>query len=209
MFCYLRQAFVNGVIFVFLYIRSDFVDFFGMCTLFHEDHKFPVYVSTLIIVRVSQIPKALRNVTDSEELATFWRTYGRETFREMSVVARGVLGAPTTAAILDRDFADAGNLISTGQCESLGAAYVEMTMFLHGAYDFIPTSIPTLSSEDFEGSIPIRLRDPSLRDEVAGLSGEPLEGQSVDTFLPFGDSDGDQGDCESRAEQIPADWRRA
>ncbi|CAN0511439.1 unnamed protein product, partial [Scytosiphon promiscuus] len=121
----------------------------------------------------------------------FWRTYGRKTFREISEVARAVLGAPATAAVLDRDFGDAGNLTGGGggQCEPLDSAYVEMPMFLHGAYGFIPTSIPALSSEDFEGSIPVRLRDTALRKEVAGLSGEPPEGQSVDALLPFGGSD--------------------
>lgn len=140
----------------------------------------------------------------------FWRTYGRQTFREISEVARGVLGAPATAAVLDRDFGNAGNLISDGQCGSLDSAYVEMTMFLHGAYGFIPTNIPALNSEDFEDSIPLRLRDPTLRRKVADLSGEPADaGQNVDAFLPFGGSDSDEDDCAGRAEKGPAEWRRA
>ena len=139
----------------------------------------------------------------------FWRTYGRQTFREISEVARGVLGAPATAAVLDRDFGDAGNLISGGQRRPLDSAYVEMTMFLHGAYGLIPTNIPALSSEDFEDSIPIRLRDPALRSEVAGLSGGPADvGQNVDAFLPFGGSDSDEDDSASGAEKGPAEWRR-
>lgn len=140
----------------------------------------------------------------------FWRTYGRQTFREISEVARAVLGAPATAAVLDRDFGDAGTLNGGGgQREPLDSAYVEMTMFLHGAYGFIPTSIPALSSEDFEGSIPARFRDTALRKEVAGLSGEPAEGQGVDALLPFGGSDSDEDDSEERAERGPEDWRRA
>lgn len=155
-----------------------------------------------------QIPKALRNVTDGEGLAMFWRGYGRQNFREISEVARGVLGAPATSAVLERDFDDARNLTSSRQCDSLGSAYVEMTMFLHAAYDFIPTSIPRLSSEDVEGGIPIRLRDPTRRNEVAGLTGNPANGQGgVDVFFPFGDIDNDREDGEKAEDNGSEKWR--
>lgn len=99
--------------------------------------------------------------SDGDELALFWRTNGRKSFRVMSVVARSVLGAPGSAAVLDRDFGKAGQLVS-GKRGLLDHAYAEMLMFLRGTYKHIPSEIPHLSLDEFEAAIPERLRDPRI-----------------------------------------------
>ncbi|CAN0552744.1 unnamed protein product, partial [Laminaria digitata] len=107
--------------------------------------------------------KALRKTTDGRELAIFWRTYGTQNFRVMSEVARGVLGAQASAAVLERDFGEQQHQQPQQQqrCDASAAgplAYVEMVMFLRGAYDSIPVDVPELGDEELEDAIPVRMR---------------------------------------------------
>ncbi|CAM9133437.1 unnamed protein product, partial [Phaeothamnion confervicola] len=60
---------------------------------------------------------------------TFWKSLVKE-FPILSQVARVVYAHPTSAAAIERDFSDAGNLISNRRGR-LGSTYVDMILFLH------------------------------------------------------------------------------
>lgn len=94
-----------------------------------------------------------------EEVAMFWRTYCWRHFRLLCNVARALLGAPASATVLDRNFGETGKLASH-QRGSLGATYVEMILYLRGAYDYIPETIPKLTAERAEKAPLFHLRGP-------------------------------------------------
>lgn len=119
-------------------------------------------------VDVSQFPRVYRHIDTGDGLGAFWNSYGKCTFPELSVVARSVLGAQATAAVLENDFGEAGKLVNL-QSATLGSAYTEMIMFLRGNYDHIPASIPKLGDTIFEDAIPTRLRSVATRAKLAGL----------------------------------------
>ncbi|CAM9153110.1 unnamed protein product, partial [Hapterophycus canaliculatus] len=77
-------------------------------------------------------------------------------FPIVAYVARAVLGAPASSAVLERDFGEAGKLVNR-QRSSLSPAYVEMLMFLRGALDAVPEDVPTLTKEAADAAIPARL----------------------------------------------------
>lgn len=131
------------------------------------------YLLLYIFSAFAQIPSQYRAINDGEELGTFWRTYGKQKFGLLSKVARSVLGAPATSAVLDREFGEAGKLTGGQRGGSPAPAHVEMVMFLRGVYDSIPEFIPKLSDDEAEEAIPFRLRDPTVQKELAGLFVQP------------------------------------
>ncbi|CAM9719895.1 unnamed protein product, partial [Laminaria digitata] len=60
--------------------------------------------------------------------------------------ARVVFGAPASAAVLERDFSDAGRMMTSSR-STTDSKYVEMILFLHGNLDLIPGEIPKLGSD--------------------------------------------------------------
>lgn len=58
----------------------------------------------------------------------------------MSIVARGLLGAPASAVVLKGGFGDVRKLVNRQRWSS-DAGYVEMIMYLRGAHDYIPEII--------------------------------------------------------------------
>ena len=118
-------------------------------------------------------------------MASFWRGYGRKHFPVLSAVARAVLGAPASSAVLERDFGEAGKLVNR-QRSSLSPAYVEMMMFLRGAVDAIPADVPSLTNDAVEATIPMRLKDPRKREKVALMSGSDETAVGPDTMSEDG-----------------------
>lgn len=84
---------------------------------------------------------------------------GAHKFPQLALVFRCLLGVAGSAAILERDFSVAGNLL-TQRRTMLDAAYVEMILFLHLNSDFIPplSTIPALLPEQRIQAVPLHLR---------------------------------------------------
>ncbi|CAM9375153.1 unnamed protein product [Discosporangium mesarthrocarpum] len=142
--------------------------------------------------REARIPSQYRVINDGEGLGIFWQAYGRHKFRVLSKVARSVLGAPASGAVLERDFGEPRELITQQhKCGPLGPAYAEMAMFLHGVYDHIPEAIPKLSDGQAKEAIPFRLRDPAVQRELAELFVVPplANGEETSCGVMFADSD--------------------
>ena len=96
-----------------------------------------------------------------------------------------MFGAPSSAAVLERDFSDAGRMMTSSR-STTDAKYVEMILFLHGNVDLIPEDIPELPTDGDNSTpskIPGRLSNPAP--ELAGLAGDfgpldPSEEQAED-----------------------------
>lgn len=114
-----------------------------------------------------------------EEVAMFWRSYGRRHFRLRCIVARRLLGAPASTAVFGRHFGDAGKLVSH-QRIFLGAACVELVMYFRGACEHIPDIIPRLTSEQAEKATPFRQRDSTVQQALADLCAETPVSRSDD-----------------------------
>ncbi|CAB1110805.1 unnamed protein product [Ectocarpus sp. CCAP 1310/34] len=84
-------------------------------------------------------------------------------------VARVVFGAPASAAVLERDFSNAGRMMTSSRRTMDSTTYVEMILFLHGNLDLIPEDITKLTEAVARSKIPGRLANP-----VEGL--EQLDG---------------------------------
>ncbi|CAN0315192.1 unnamed protein product, partial [Laminaria digitata] len=67
----------------------------------------------------------------------YWNQHGNSLSPELRSVAQSVLGAPASAAVLERDFCVAGQVVSR-QRGSLDPAFVEMLLFLRAGIDYIP-----------------------------------------------------------------------
>ncbi|CAM9963259.1 unnamed protein product, partial [Laminaria digitata] len=79
-------------------------------------------------------------------------------FPTLANVARAVLGAPGSAAVLERDFEEPGELVNRRQRGSLDhPSFEEMVLFLRGAYDLIPENVPALTASQRSEAIPARL----------------------------------------------------
>ncbi|CAM9896776.1 unnamed protein product [Sphacelaria rigidula] len=123
--------------------------------------------------RDAKLPSEFGKVTDGESVAAFWRGYGRKHFPIVASVARAVLAAPASSAVLERDFGEAGKLVNR-QRSSMLPAYVEMLMLLRGAGDDIPMDVKSLSMDAVEAAIPARLKDPRKRAEVADIDDDAI-----------------------------------
>ena len=64
-----------------------------------------------------------------------------------------VFGAPASAAVLERDFSDAGRMMTSSR-STMDSKYVEMILFLHGNLDLIPQDTPKLSAAAAQDKIP-------------------------------------------------------
>ncbi|CAM9127129.1 unnamed protein product, partial [Laminaria digitata] len=98
------------------------------------------------------IPVEFSRITQGQAMTAFWRGYGAKHFPTLANVARAVLGAPGSAAVLERD-GDVGNR----QSGLLDPSFVEMVMFLRVAYDLIPEDVPALTGAQRAEAIPARL----------------------------------------------------
>ncbi|CAN0174699.1 unnamed protein product [Scytosiphon promiscuus] len=116
---------------------------------------------------------------DGDQGASFWRGYGKKHFPIVVYVARALLGAPASSAVLERDFGEAGKLVNR-QRSSLSPAYVEMLMYLRGALDAVPEDVPSLTEEAAKAAIPTRLVDPRKRAMVADINATSDEDVPVD-----------------------------
>lgn len=94
--------------------------------------------------------------------------------------------------MLERDFGDVGNR----QSGLLDPSFVEMVMFLRGAYDLIPEDVPALTGAQRAEAIPARLRDPRKKAEVedltSGLDKAGADGTLLDSFLVGGEFSDDE-----------------
>ena len=103
----------------------------------------------------------------------WWKQWGRD-FPLLARVARVVFAVPASAAVLERDFSDAGRMAMSSQ-KNNDTAYMEMVLFLHGNSDLIPSNIPELSGngEDpnwAQNNIPERLLNPNAGVELLNCS---------------------------------------
>ncbi|CAM9113374.1 unnamed protein product, partial [Laminaria digitata] len=71
-------------------------------------------------------------------------------------VARVVFGAPASAAVLERDFSDAGRMMTSSR-STMDNKYVEMILFLHENLDLMPQDIAKLTETAARTNIPGRL----------------------------------------------------
>jgi len=103
--------------------------------------------------------------------------------------------------VLERDFGEAGKLVNR-QRGSLDPSFVEMVMFLRGAYDLIPDDVPALSPAQRAEAIPARLKDPRKKAEIGDLTSglnlnEAGAQNMLDSFLVGGEvSDDDDSDVD-------------
>ena len=111
----------------------------------------------------------------------WWKTWG-DSYPLLGRAARVVFGAPASSAVLERDFSDAGRMMTSSR-STMDSKYVEIILFLHGNLDFIPQDIPKVSAEAAQEKIPGRLVNP-----VDGL--EQLDGAFV---APVDVTDGEEG----------------
>lgn len=74
----------------------------------------------------------------------------------LGAVARPVLGVPASSAVLERDFGEAGKLLSHGSA-SISPTSKEMMMFSKGSVDSIFLEFDDISWEYLETRIPDRL----------------------------------------------------
>lgn len=93
------------------------------------------------------------------DLLDFWKTCGASRFPLLARVARRVLGAPASSAVVERDLSAAGRLMMDAR-RSNDASWAEMILFLNGNMGLLPSNIPTLSAHAVEQAIPERLRSP-------------------------------------------------
>ena len=115
-------------------------------------------------------PRAIAAGTLTAELScegvlTWWKRWG-SSYPLLARVARVVFGAPASAAVLERDFSDAGRMMTSPR-STTDAKYVEMILFLHGNLDLIPEDI--LELDGTRSHLPGRLDNPNP--ELEGLSG--------------------------------------
>ena len=111
-----------------------------------------------------------------DNVLQWWKRW-ESSYPLLARVARVVFGAPASAAVLERDFSDAGRMMTSSR-STTDAKYVEMILFLHGNLDLIPEDIPELSTDgnnSAENKIPWRLANPMP--ELEGLAGsfEPMD----------------------------------
>lgn len=111
-----------------------------------------------------QIWKDFSKISRGESVASFWRGYGKNNFSELSVVARAVLGALASTAILKLNVGESNNFVYH-LSGSMIPTYVE-TMFLNGSYDLISLIISTIAPKYAESVTPLRLRDAKKNAEV-------------------------------------------
>lgn len=123
----------------------------------------------------SQLPSEFAKLSDGESLASFWRGYGRKKFPVVASVARAVLAAPASSAVLERDFSEYGELANRQQCASLPPEYAEILTFLRRTRDSIPMDVPSLSPGAVDAAIPVRLKDPNKMAEVADIGSGIVE----------------------------------
>ena len=114
-----------------------------------------------------------------EGVLMWWKRWV-DSYPLLARVARVVFGALASTAVLERDFSDAGRMMTSSR-SATDSKYVEMILFLHGNLDLIPQEIPKLSPDGAQTKIPGRLVNP-----VAGL--EELDG----AFEPVDLNDGEE-----------------
>ena len=115
----------------------------------------------------------------TEDLLAFWANEGRALYANMARAARVLLALPASSAVLERDFSTAGRLI-TGNRSKLGAAFVEMVLFLNGNQEYIPMEVPVLSKDQESKAVPERLSNPTKTEQLS--AGEVAVDSSVDEF---------------------------
>ncbi|CAM9758774.1 unnamed protein product [Pylaiella littoralis] len=125
--------------------------------------------------RTAQLPSEFAKLSDGESLASFWRGHGRKKFPVVASVARAVLAAPASSAVLERDFSEYGELANRQQCASLPPEYAEILTFLRRTRDSIPMDVPSLSPGAVDAAIPVRLKDPNKMAEVADIGSGIVE----------------------------------
>lgn len=105
-----------------------------------------------------------------ENVLKWWKKWV-SSYPLLARAARVVFGAPASAAVLERDFSDAGRMMTSSR-STTDAKYVEMVLFLHGNVDLIPEDIPKLPTDGPDSAqtkVPGRLAHPNP--ELEGLSG--------------------------------------
>ncbi|CAB1117211.1 unnamed protein product [Ectocarpus sp. CCAP 1310/34] len=85
---------------------------------------------------------------------------GTHAYLLLTGVARVVFGAPASAAALERDFSNAGRMMTSSRSAMDSKYYVEMILFLHGNLDLIPEDITTLTEAVARTMFPGRLANP-------------------------------------------------
>ena len=95
-----------------------------------------------------------------ESVLKWWKRW-ESSYPLLTRSARVSYAAPASAAVLERDFSDAGRMMTSSR-SATDAMYVEMILFLHGNLDFIPEDIPELPINSAQSKIPGRLLNLSL-----------------------------------------------
>ena len=103
-----------------------------------------------------------------ESVLKWWKRW-ESSYPLLARAARVLFGAPASAVVLERDFSDAGRMMTSSRSATY-AKYVEMILFLHGNLDLIPEDIPELPVNSAQSKIPGRLLNPEPA--LAGLAGK-------------------------------------
>ena len=131
-----------------------------------------------------------------ESLPGWWRVTGSRLHPHLATVFKALLSAPGSAAILERDFSIASNLLTVRRSQ-LDHAYVEMTMFLRMNMDLIPplSQIPSLG-EKASDAIPRRLSSKEHFEEIHEM--DPMVEQDR---AQKGWEDSDESDSEAEDDE--------
>lgn len=112
----------------------------------------------------------------------------------MSVVARGVLGATPSAAVLKCDFGECSKSVSRNR-RSLDSGHVEVIVFLRRAYDHISSEVPKLSPKEAKQVIPTRLKDPRMQSAIQDMTFDDSRCEDTELFAVRSvDEDDENGD---------------
>ena len=92
----------------------------------------------------------------------WWKRW-ESSYPLLARAARVLFGAPASAAVLERDFSDAGRMMTSSR-SATDAKYVGIILFLHGNLDLIPEDIPELPVNSAHSKICLLYTSPSPRD---------------------------------------------
>lgn len=125
--------------------------------------------------------KKVREIQPSDRMGNLggagvlsWWANWQHAFPLLAMVARVALGGPASSAVLERDFSDAGRMMTSSR-SSTDVGFVEMILFLHGSQEIIPLDMSVLPSDKMTENIPGRLRDFSSALAELSRPTQPME----------------------------------
>lgn len=109
----------------------------------------------------------------------YWREHGSDHPPVLGKLAQALLGAPSSAGCVERDFCIA-DMFQPRKHGGLDPANLEMSLYPRGQLSSIPLDIPKLTDEQAAKAIPDRLTDPAKLAEVKVLDFLPESTEDAD-----------------------------